>query len=91
MAMMTFDEIAARPRLRGPKRNYALHPVVKTLISARQTRRISRGTVADKMGYSLYTLGRYERGTKSPKLAVLSDWAEALGMVIQLRSKKELT
>lgn len=89
MAIMTFDEIAARPRLRGPKRNYALHPVVKTLRSARQSRRLSMTEVADKMGYNRYTISRYERGIKSPKLQILTDWADALGMVIELRSRKE--
>lgn len=70
------------PRRRTVSRT--LHPVIETLRQARYDQRMPVLLLAEITGYSSKAIHQWEAGTVNPKLKHLHDWAEALGMKIEV-------
>lgn len=56
--------------------------MLKTLIHLREEQILSRQELADVMGVSNVTIGRYERGERRPTVDILPRYAKALGCSI---------
>lgn len=61
-----------------------LHPVVETLRQARYDQRMPVLLLAEITGYSAKAIHQWEQGRVNPKLKHLHDWAQALGLKIEV-------
>lgn len=75
------------PRPRKPRP--PLHPIVETLRQARYDKRITVSVLAEMTGYSAKAIYQWEAGAVNPKLKHIHDWAQALGMTVELRAMIE--
>lgn len=66
-----------------------IHPFVKLLRKEREIKDKTRQEVADAIGISLNTIGRWERGHRQPNITEIHTWAEFLGMKLTLNRKKK--
>lgn len=65
-----------------------VHPVVAQLFSMRRDRGQTLAQVAERAGYAYQSIGEAERGVNAPSLALLNCWAEAMGMELALKEKR---
>ena len=79
--------MSSPPRPRKPRPT--LHPVIEQLRLARYKQRITATMLAEMTGYSAKAIYQWEAGKVNPKLKHLADWAQALGMDLQLRATIE--
>lgn len=78
--------IRRRPESRASRR--VLHPVVTQLRAEREAQRLTRPELSDRAGYHVNTLLRFELGHAQPSLAIVVDWAGALGFEVVLRRRE---
>lgn len=71
---------------REPKR--PVHPIAHALRKRRYDLGLSAEVVANQAGYSLKTLQDWECGAHVPKFRSLQDWANALGMRLDVVEAK---
>lgn len=69
-----------RPR----KHRFPTHPIVQTLRMERYKRGIAAVDLAELTGYAPKSILEWENGRNNPKLRQLHDWAQALGMRLEL-------
>lgn len=63
------------------------HEIVDTLRKRRETNRMTQDELAKRMGYSDKMLRDMELGRATPKLAMLDDWAQALGLKLMIMER----
>lgn len=71
-------------RLESMPRNENIHPVVDALINCRIMLGLRPAQAARLIGWSPKWLSALERGARLPTLAMLDQWAAALGMELML-------
>lgn len=81
-----------RPSNAGQARDYApprrgLHPIVEVLRKARYERGMSQDVLAERMGYSGASIQDWESGRRRPSIASVYDWAQALGLRLEVRGE----
>lgn len=59
-------------------RSRSVDPLCRSLRAARIIKEISRHDLAERLGYSADSIGRWERGEHSPSLRALRAWADSL-------------
>lgn len=79
----------AQPSNAGQARDYTpprrnLHPFVEMLRARRYERGMSQAVLAEQIGYSHATLQDWESGRRQPQMSSLCNWAESLGMKLEL-------
>lgn len=62
-----------------------LHPLIFDLRKRRIEIGISQTLLAEKMGYSLDAIRRWEQGLNYPTYRALIDWSELLGVTMTIR------
>lgn len=74
----------------GRKRNkqYYVYPIVEQLIQIRKSKKLSLDKLSKKLGYNIKTIGDWERGKHQPILSSLINWAEILGVKLELSLDK---
>jgi DNA-binding transcriptional regulator YiaG len=70
------------------QRRHYLSPIVEALRAERLRRRMTGDQLADKMGYAVALIRRWETGINQPKLRQIEDWGDALGMMISVQPAK---
>lgn len=60
--------------------------IIDRLMARRAELGLTQRALADRMGYGNSTLDGWERQYRHPKLQQIIDWAEALGVRIEIRS-----
>lgn len=65
-----------------------LHPAVRALRRRRYELGLQAKEVAARTGYSLSVVRQWECGQTTPSLPALTDWAQALGMKIEVRDEQ---
>lgn len=60
------------------------HPLIIALVKARCDAGLTQAQVAERMGRYHSTIGNFEAGIRSPRLALLAEWAEALELRLTL-------
>jgi transcriptional regulator with XRE-family HTH domain len=64
------------------------HKIVQQLRRERRLLELSQDVIAAKTGYDRAQVSQYERGIHSPKIEMISDWANALGFELALVKKQ---
>lgn len=64
-----------------------VHPMVAQLRAERIRQNIPQYELAGRMGYTMWQVGLWERGRNTPNLGAFVNWANALGMELQLVPK----
>lgn len=62
----------------------AVDPLIYALRKRRIAKNLAVHELADRIGYHESTLRNTETGLSGPKLALIKDWAEALGLRLEL-------
>jgi len=65
-----------------------MSPLVLQLVARRKTRGWSQERLAKRVGVRHQQLSCWETGVKTPRLANLTDWAQALGLDLVLTPRK---
>ncbi len=80
--------LSAKERAAYDQRVLAIRTVLE-MVEQRKTRRLSQRTIAERMGVSQPVIARLEKPLeptwRQPSLSVLSRYAAALGMVLEVR------
>lgn len=62
-------------------------PIILTLRERREGMKLSRKIVGDKTGYDRVSIYHWETGRATPSLTKIKDWAECLGLQLEVRER----
>ena len=71
------------------RRLHQPHPLVAQLRDAREKAGLSRPRFAARAGFSVSTLEQWEWGDRTPTLAAITRYADAVGMALVLAPAEE--
>ena len=64
--------------------------IIENLRQTRIKKGMLQKTLGHRMGYATATIGHWERGEQTPRLPILQNWCEALGLELKAIDKDQV-